>query len=147
MAELLSRLQLALIAEHLIIGAHRDDSKTLIRIEREQMGIIRDQVVFPGTQSGSKNRAIRRILRDSVTGRPRVHEPGPTGSSTAGQRSQATRKPQLLDQDALEFIEEVIAGVDAPGGTLRGSYDLLRHLAEEGLRDVDVCVEEDLHEE
>ena len=123
-----------------MIAIHRDDPESFVGIEREQMGIVRDQVVSSGGKSRAKDGAIRRVLRYDVTGRSRLHKLGPTYDSPAGQIRQATRKAELFRQDALEFVEQVVTGVDPPGCTLGRFEQLFRNLAEDGFCDVDIRV-------
>jgi hypothetical protein len=44
----------------------------------------------------------------------------------------------LFGQNALEFIEEVTAGVDAPACTFRGCQQFFGYLAEQGFRHIDI---------
>jgi hypothetical protein len=87
-----------------MIAVHRDDPESFARIEREQVGIVRDQEVSSGGKSRAKDGAVRRVLRYYVTGLPRHHELGPPDDSPTGQKGQSPREAELLRQDAHEFI-------------------------------------------
>jgi hypothetical protein len=60
-------------------------------------------------------------------------------------RSEPSGAPEPFRQDPFEFVEEIGAGVDAPGRPFGGGEEFLGGRAEQGFRHVNVGVEEDLH--
>ena len=140
------RWQQSLVDQQLVVFRQRNEAKSLIRIQGEQMLVIGHHVVSTGRECCPQDGAVCRILGNFVTRSSRLNERRPLNDPAAGEHGKTSREAQLVRHDTFDFVQKRGAGIDAPRRSLGGFEEQLGCLAEQGFGDVDVGVEKDLHE-